>query len=230
MEERSTIAIVARVTAVTALTVLGCLGILRDVGPAPTAAQPRARVRVEPSTWNQHVGRREREVAAGLRREPKSPELHLRMARCLYLGVAADALASYQTAFPYAFVDGSPCEAEYDAWRRGWFARDRGGKLRRAMAHGRRAALPGAPRNVRVAALQLIATILRECGRESAAVQPLLLARRIAPYDDPTRVMLQELRRRIQKRDAADASPLFRRPAAGFLSGSPKARSADQSI
>jgi hypothetical protein len=230
MDKSSTIATVGRVSACAALTVLGCMGILQEVGSTPPAGVPRTRVRPEPTTWNQHVGRRMREVAAELHREPNRADLHLRMARCLYLGVAAEALHGYQTAFPSAFADGSACEAEYDAWRRGWFARDRGAKLRRALAYGRYAAAPGAPEHVRIAALQLIATVLRESGRESAAIAPLLRARRIAPDDEPTRLMLRELRRRIKKQKSQGLPPVFGRPATEGPSLPARIRAIDQAI
>jgi hypothetical protein len=222
VDQRNIVATIGRVTAVSALTVLGCMGILRDVGSTPTAATPRPRARPEPDGWQSHAGRRARQVIAELHRDPNQPELHLRLARCLYLGVAAQALGAYQNAFPTAFADGSPCEAEYEAWRRGWFARDRDGNIRRALEHARRASGPEAPSLVRLSALQLMATMLRESGRDSAALPLLLTARRVAPHDGPTRVMLQELRRRMRgAKRSPGRYPAFRTPGTGRVPGPP---------
>jgi hypothetical protein len=141
-----------------------------------------------------------------LRRDPARPDLHLRLARALYLSVAAEALYEYQLVFPNAFLDGTACETQYDAWRRGWFAHDRDGSLRRALTHARRAAAAGTPDALRVTALQLMATIYRESGRDSRALAPLLVARQIDPDNGPTRVMLGEVRRRLAERRPAPTS------------------------
>jgi hypothetical protein len=197
MPERNIIALVGKAGAGVTLTVLGCLGILRDVGSAPPAARPQRETQGKMAQWGEHARRQAARMELALRTEPKSPELHLKLARFLYMRAAAIALHEYQLAFPQAFSDGNPCEEQYEAWRRGWFARDREGHLRRALAHAERAADSGAAVNVRVASLQLAATILRERGRERSALAPLLAARRIAPADLSTALMLRELRRRL---------------------------------
>lgn len=205
MAERSTIAFIGRAMAGAGLVVMGAMGILRDVGSTPPAATPRpaARTAGEDRTWSRHAARRTAEVAAALEREPGRPELHLRMARCLYLRMAAEALYQYQIAYPSGFADGSSIsEGQYDDWRRGWFARDRDGVLRRAVRHARRAATPQAPLGTRVPALQLLATLFRECGRDSHALAPLLTARQIDPRNPSTAIVLRELRRRLRERRA----------------------------
>src|SRR5262249_26340730 len=115
---------------------LGLAGVFRSLATPGTAAlpDPRAARQERPRP---ELSRRVERLRDRLRRAPDDPDLQLQLGYASAARAVLSAGQEYSETFPSAMRDGSFSAAHFDAWRRGWFCRDRDGDLRRALHLGR---------------------------------------------------------------------------------------------
>jgi tetratricopeptide (TPR) repeat protein len=205
-------------TVLVGFAVPGCLGILRSLPPLrvfraePSAAPPHDRLVA-------YADRRVAQLARRVRSAPADPDLRLALAQAYASRATARAQQEYSAAFPDDFDRNGLGADQYEQWRRGWYRRDPDGDLRRATAQARHAlALHPSPQR-RLAALRLIAQILREQCRHAAAAAALREIVALEPNNRTAWLQLywlytalgdrrrcHEVRRRLKALEAAGAA------------------------
>lgn len=191
MEICSRLVGIGHVTLGIAFIGLGLAGVLQSLAPVRAALPDRsATLRKGPRP---EVSRRVERLRARLRRAPGDTEIQLQLGYASAARAIVTASQDYSEMFPRAMEDGSFSVGHFEAWRCGWFRRDRDGDLRRALRLARRVlAAPAASRpapgnegarRLRLGALQLMVLVMRQQSRDAAAIPPLREIVALAPGD-----------------------------------------------
>jgi hypothetical protein len=147
MEIRSRLVGIGHVTLGIAFIGLGLAGVLQSLAPVRAALPDRSEtLRKGPRP---EVSRRVERLRARLRRAPGDTEIQLQLGYACAARAIVTASQDYSEMFPRAMEDGSFSVVHFEAWRCGWFRRDRDGDMRRALHLARRVLAAPAPSRLR---------------------------------------------------------------------------------
>jgi tetratricopeptide (TPR) repeat protein len=187
------IAAIVQAVLVTALVVLGCIGIGSSLAPVkPVAQQGRERPDRETDERALYVHQRVLEQRLALRRAYGDPDRHVQFARACAGRALVQVCAEYTQMFPGALADDQFPPSHYEQWRRGWYARDPHGDLRRALHHARRALRLNPSPPTRLRALELIASVQYQRSRFEEAIPPLREVLKVTPHNQSIRIRLAQ--------------------------------------